>query len=151
MAFKRMFLVAAVALAWAPCGCSQQPIQGGYACPAIIEELTPLYYPSPGATGVPVNLGEIIVGQPHDGSFSLAAAGAPPGHLGPPHPVPSPAPTSLPAYDSPASFAAISLPVLATGTTYMIAYTPPKATGPCGSEESSGTIGTFTTVPATAK
>ena len=102
-----------------------------------------LFYPSPGATMVPTNLGEIIVTGIAQGAFALVAPKSSPLAIGPIESVPSPTPTTLPTNVSPSLYHAIPLPTLSPGTTYSVVYT--AAGNPCGPRQTSGTIGSFGT------
>ena len=138
-------------IACAPAGiaCSQgsvsvapSPTPSYIACPALAEAAPRLVFPSPGATGVAVAVGEIIVTPPYDGGFTLVTQGASPLPIGPPEPVPSPAPTALPTNES---FVAVPVPTLSPATAYVVVYATPKPTGQCPIYEGSGSIGTFST------
>jgi hypothetical protein len=100
--------------------------------------------PVSGATGVPDDIGAIYVTEPADGTFTMQGAGAP-FSIGPALPVPSPAPTALPTDNPPSALFQVTVPNLSSQVTYTVTYTPKASTGPCGSFESGGTVGNFTT------
>jgi len=91
-----------------------------------------LVTPANGSTNVSDRISSVKVTGPTDGTFSLrasdgsstilskAAAGSTQGQL-------------------------LALPLLEPKTTYALLYAPPQVSDPCGSHETSGTIGTFTT------
>jgi hypothetical protein len=110
---------------------------GGFASPR-------LFYPSPGATMVPTNLGEIIVSGIPQGAFALVAPNSSPLPIGPIGSFPSPAPTTLPTHSSPSLYHAIPVPKLSPGITYSVVFTA-NSGGPCPPLQSSGPIGSFGT------
>jgi hypothetical protein len=121
------------------------------ACDAIVEAVPALFIPSPGATGVPVTLGSIIVGSPADGSFSLHVENETTLSMGPVSAVPSPLPSGVPTFNPPSFFHAVALPKLAPATTYAVDYQAKLGPPPCGSGESSGTLGSFVTESVTSQ
>jgi hypothetical protein len=110
---------------------------GGFASPR-------LFYPSPGATMVPTNLGEIIVAGIPQGAFALVAAKSSPLPIGPVEDVPSPTPTTLPASNPSSYYHAIPVPTLSPGITYSVVFTADNP-GPCPPLQASGIIGSFGT------
>ncbi len=133
------FAIAVTAIA----ACSSS--NGGVACPQVLLAPPQLFAPAPGSTGVPANVGMIIVGSPVDGTFSLQSPGGPAVPIGPVGPAPSPLPTGVPTSIPASSYHAIPVPTLSPTTTYAIRYQAPPGAPPCGSDESSGVIGSFTT------
>jgi hypothetical protein len=109
---------------------------GGFASPR-------LFYPSPGATKVATNLGEIIVAGIPQGTFALVAPNSSPLPIAPIESVPSPAPTTLPT-DDPSFYHAIPIPTLSPGITYGVVFSA-NAGGPCPPLQASGIIGSFGT------
>jgi hypothetical protein len=110
---------------------------GGFASPR-------LFYPSPGATMVPTNLGEIIVLGIPQGAFTLVAPDSSPLPIGPIKNVPSPAPTTLPTNSSGFSYHAIPVPTLSPGVKYSVVFAA-NTGGPCPPLQASGSIGSFGT------
>jgi len=110
---------------------------GGFASPK-------LFYPSPGATMVPTNLGEIIVGGIPQGKFALVAPNSSPLPIGPIESVPSPTPTTLPTYNPSSYYYAIPVPTLSPGITYSVVFAA-DTRGPCPPLQASGIIGSFGT------
>ncbi|MBC5800918.1 MAG: hypothetical protein GIX03_13745 [Candidatus Eremiobacteraeota bacterium] len=118
----------------------------GISCPLYVIAPPQLFAPAPASTGVAASIGIIIVGSPTDGTFSLQPAGGPTVPIGPPGPAPSPLPTGLPTSLPASSYHAIPVPLLSPATTYSLHYQAPTGPPPCGSHESSGVIGSFTTL-----
>jgi len=108
---------------------------GGFADPQLV-------YPSPGATKVPLKLGEIIVEGIAQGTFALVATGSSPIAIGPIESVPSPAPTALSTNNAPSLYHAIPVPKLSPGVTYSVVYTAAPARCPV---QRSGPIASFGT------
>jgi hypothetical protein len=110
---------------------------GGFASPR-------LFYPSPGATMVPTNLGEIVVSGIPQGAFTLVAPNSSPIPIGPIEDVPSPTPTTLPTNASGALYHAIPIPTLSPGITYKVVFAA-DSRDPCPPLQASGSIGSFGT------
>ena len=124
-------------------GCSSS--NGGVACPQFLLAPPQLVLPAPGATRVSTNPGSIIVGSPADGAFMLQVPRGASLAIGPAIAAPSPLPTGVPTSNPASFYHAVPVPALLPTTTYSITYTAPAGPPPCGSHESSGTIGSFTT------
>jgi hypothetical protein len=115
-----------------------------------------LAYPMPSAKGVPVSVGELIVGFAGAGGpssskqFTLSSKSGPAplrAYTAAPSPLPSPLATPLPGAQGRAVYFAVPVPTLSPSTTYTATYTyskwadnPPKC-----STNVTQTLGSFTT------
>jgi hypothetical protein len=141
--WRRVSLLAvAVAAGLAAASCSSSPAP---VCNAPVELVPALLYPSPGATAVAENIGELIIGNTTEGvsyALSEATGSATPAALGTGGPVPSPAPTSFPTNEF---VVAVPLPSLEPATAYKViySYSIPACGG--GTERVSGSFGSFST------
>lgn len=137
------FVLAALALC---VGCSSpSSTMYGPVCPNFLIPPPTLYLPTPGATGVPPGIGQLIVSFPVDGFFSIRKAGGSPVPVGPVTAAPSPLPSGVPTYNPSSAYHSVRIPALSPATTYSVYYAAAAGPPPCGSHEESGTLGSFTT------
>ncbi len=106
-----------------------------------------LAQPNSGATGVPDNIGTLVITNLGDpGVYTLESSGSgDPVPIGSPGPVPSAQAAELPTYNPLTAYAAIAVPTLSPATQYSLTYRDTQ-TGPCEpAVHGTATVGFFTT------
>ena len=140
VANRALALVAAAVIAG---GCSSS--NNDVSCTNYALAPPQLVIPAPASTSVATNVASIIVGSPADGAFTLQGPSGAALPIGPATAVPSPLPAGIPTSNPASFFHAIPVPTLSPRTTYAVNYAAATGPPPCGSHETSGAIGSFTT------
>ncbi len=133
------FVALAIMVVAAVVACGGAPLP---TCSVPVQPAFDMIDPSPGATGVPDNLSDIVFAGSGPTSGIRLTAGAQTITLGTLEPAPTPTPTPQGAL--PQWIAAVPTP-LSSATTYTVEYTYTVSGNGCASFTSTPSLGSFTT------